>query len=68
MKLLRAIALVRLALLPLALLQLLVDGGDFPPGYRAFAWGLLGLHAVAAGVVLVLVLRWRGSMRLPGAR
>ena len=34
----RAIALVRIALVPLALLQLLLNSGDFPPGYRAFAW------------------------------
>jgi signal transduction histidine kinase len=63
-KLLRAIALVRLALLPLALLQLLVNGGDFPPGYRAFAWELLGLHAVLAAAILFLVHRWRWPLHL----
>ena len=64
MKLLRAIALVRLALVPLALLQLLVNSADFPPGYRAFAWELLGLHAVAAVGILLLVHRSRWSTRL----
>jgi signal transduction histidine kinase len=63
MKLLRAIALVRLALVPLALLQLLVNSGDFPPGYRAFAWELLVLHAIVAVGILWLVHRGRWSPR-----
>ena len=64
MKLLRTIALVRLALLPLALLQLLVNSGDFPPGYRAFAWEVLGLHAVLGAGVLYLVHRYSGQLRM----
>jgi signal transduction histidine kinase len=64
MKLLRAIALVRLALVPLALLQLVVNAGDFPPGYRAFAWELLALQALVAAGILFLVHRWRWSTQL----
>ncbi|MBA2385077.1 MAG: GAF domain-containing protein [Actinobacteria bacterium] len=64
MKLLRTIALVRLALVPMALLQLLVNSGDFPPGYRAFAWEVLALHLVVAGGILFLVHRWRAQLRL----
>jgi signal transduction histidine kinase len=63
MKLMRAIALVRLALLPLALLQLLLDSGDFPPGYRAFAWEALAFQALFAIAILILVDRWHGQPR-----
>ena len=64
MKLMRAIALVRLALVPAALLQLLVNSGDFPPGYRAFAWEVLGLHLVLAAGILFLIHRWRAQLRV----
>jgi signal transduction histidine kinase len=63
-KLLRAIALVRLALVPLALLQLLVNSTDFPPGYRAFAWEVLAFHTLLAGGLLFLVNRSRGEVRV----
>ena len=63
MKLLRTIALVRLALLPLALLQLLLNSSEFPPGYRAFAWEVLVLHALVAAGLLFLVHRARGQLR-----
>jgi hypothetical protein len=62
-KLLRTIALVRLALLPLALLQLLLNSSEFPSGYRAFAWEVLVLHALVAGGLLFLVHRARGQLR-----
>ena len=49
MKLLRALALVRLALVPLALLQLLVNSGrTFRPATRPLAWELLALQALVA--------------------
>src|SRR5215203_5685438 len=64
MKLIRSVSYVRLALVPLALIKLLLDRDDFPTtGYENAAWTLLGLHLVLALVLLVLAYRWRARLR-----
>ncbi|MBA2463276.1 MAG: GAF domain-containing protein [Actinobacteria bacterium] len=63
MNFLRILAIVRLALVPLALAQLLVARGDFPDGYEAAAWIALAAQ-VAVGVLLLWLARgWRGRRR-----
>ena len=54
MRVVRLLSLVRLLIVPLALVQLLNARGDFPPGYEAAAWTILGLHALGASVLVVL--------------
>ena len=45
MKLIRSLSYVRLALVPLALIKLLLDRDDFPTAaYERAAWTLLGLQ------------------------
>jgi signal transduction histidine kinase len=61
--LLRTLAWVRVGLIPLALLQLLTELGDFPGRYETAAWLALAWHMLAAGVLLALTLRWRGRPR-----
>jgi signal transduction histidine kinase len=64
MKLIRNLSYVRLALVPLALIKLLLDRDDFPTAaYENAAWTLLGLHLVVALVLLVLAYRWRARLR-----
>ncbi len=63
MKLIRILAVVRLALVPFALALLLVERDNFPDGYEAFAWSLLGAQVLAAVVLLVLVRIWRSKVR-----
>ena len=64
MKLIRNLAFVRIALVPLALVKILLDRDDFPTvGYEQAAWALLGIFAGLALVLLVLSYRWRGRLR-----
>jgi signal transduction histidine kinase len=64
MKLIRSLSYVRLALVPLALIKLLLDRDDFPSAaYERAAWTLLGLHVVAGVVLLALAYRWRARLR-----
>jgi signal transduction histidine kinase len=60
---LRTLAIVRLALVPLAFAQLLNAGDDFPPGYEPAAWIALGGQLAAAVVLLWCSLIWRGRRR-----
>ncbi len=63
MTFLGALAWIRLALVPLALAQLLSERGEFPPGYEAAAWALLAVQAILAIALLALVPRWRRRRR-----
>ena len=63
MTLLRALAWVRLALVLLALLQILSERGNFAPGYEAAAWAVLGVHVLLAVALLLLIPRWRRRRR-----
>jgi len=63
-KLIRNLAFVRIALVPLALVKILLDRDDFPTaGYEHAAWTLLGIFAALALLLLVLSYRWRGRLR-----
>ena len=60
MKLIRNLAFVRIALVPLALVKILLDRDDFPTaGYEHAAWALLGIFAALAVLLLALSYRWR---------
>jgi signal transduction histidine kinase len=61
--LIRILAGVRLALVPLALVQLLVDRDGFPARYATAAWIVIGLQAALALVLLALAFRWRVRLR-----
>ena len=63
MKLIRILSVVRVAIVPLALVKLLMDRSGFPPGYEAAAWWLLAAQTVVAGGLLALALLWRGRRR-----
>ena len=64
MKLIRSLSYVRLALVPLALIKLLLDRDDFPTAaYERAAWTLLGLQVVVGVVLLALAYRWRARLR-----
>ncbi len=58
MTFLRILAVARLALVPLVTAKVLLDRDDFPAGYETAAWWTVGLHALFAAAVLVLVYRW----------
>jgi signal transduction histidine kinase len=63
-KLIRNLAFVRIALVPLALVKILLDRDDFPTaGYEQAAWTLLGIFAALALLLLALSYRWRGRLR-----
>ena len=63
MKLIRILCVVRVAVVPLALVKLLMDRGSFPPGYELAAWLLLGVQALVAAALLALALNWRRRLR-----
>jgi len=63
MSFLRILAIVRLALVPLALAQLLNARGDFPDGYEAAAWIVLAAHLGVSVLLFWLTRRWRGRRR-----
>ncbi|MCP9487370.1 MAG: ATP-binding protein [Gaiellaceae bacterium MAG52_C11] len=50
----RLLAFVRLVIVPLALVQVLNQRGDFPPGYQTAAWTILGVHALLATLLVPL--------------
>ena len=54
MKVVRLLAVVRLVVVLLALIQLLNVRGEFPAGYELAAWTILGLHAAGAALLLPL--------------
>jgi signal transduction histidine kinase len=60
----RIIAIVRLAIVPLALAKILVDRDGFPAGYEAAAWTVLAAHAVVAVALFFLTSHRRGRGRL----
>jgi signal transduction histidine kinase len=62
-KLIRVLAVVRLALVPLALTKLLLDRGSFADGYEVAAWGVLAGQTLVALAVLRLSFSWRGRLR-----
>ena len=62
MKLIRILAWVRLALVPLALSKLLIDRDEFPAGYEAAAWWALSGQAIVA-IALFGAHRRRTSLR-----
>src|SRR5829696_9442660 len=62
--LIRSLSFVRFALVPLALIKLLLDREDFPSaGYERAAWTLLGIHLVLAVVLIALAYQWRARLR-----
>ena len=64
MKLIRSLSIVRVALVPLLLIKILIDRGDFPSsGYEQAAWALLGIFAALALLLLVFAYRWRARLR-----
>ncbi len=64
MKLIRSLAFVRVALVPLAVTKIVVDGDDFPSqGYERAAWAVVGAYAVVALLLVGLSYRWRGRLR-----
>ena len=63
MKLFRILSVVRVAVVPLALVKLLMDRSNFPPGYDVAAWWLLAVQALVAAALLALAFRWRGRRR-----
>ncbi|MGI9111628.1 MAG: ATP-binding protein [Gaiellaceae bacterium] len=54
MRVLRLLAFVRLVIVPLAVVQLLNERDDFPPGYETAAWTILGIHALVAALFVPL--------------
>ena len=64
MTLIRNLCFVRFALVPVALIKILIDRDEFPtPGYEQAAWTVLAVFAGLALVLLVLSYRWRGRLR-----
>ncbi len=60
MRLIRILAVVRVALVPLALAKVLFDRGDFPTaGYESAAWAVLAGQALVALALLGLAHRWQ---------
>ena len=62
-KLIRTLSVVRVAIVPLTLAMLLLDRGDFPPGYETAAWWLLAVQALVALALLALAWSWQGRRR-----
>ncbi|MBA2331740.1 MAG: hypothetical protein H0V94_02990, partial [Actinobacteria bacterium] len=52
MRVIRLLAFVRLVIVPLALVQLLNERADFPPGYERVAWAIFGVHALVAALLV----------------
>ena len=64
MRLIRILAVVRVALVPLALAKFLFDRGDFPTaGYESAAWAVLAGQALVALALLGLAHWWRRRLR-----
>ena len=64
MKLIRILSYVRVALVPLALAQVLLHRDDFPTSrYEVAAWLLVGAQALVALLLLGLAYQWRSRHR-----
>ena len=64
MKLIRNLAFVRVALVPLAVTKVVFDHGDYPSqGYERAAWAVVGGYAAVALLLVWLSYRWRGRLR-----
>ena len=64
MKLIRNLAFVRVALVPLAVTKVMFDHGDYPSqGYERAAWAVVGGYAAVALLLVWLSYRWRGRLR-----
>ena len=64
MKLIRILAYVRLALIPLALAQVTLERNDFPTSrYELVAWLLVAAQALVALLLLGFAYRWRRRLR-----
>ena len=64
MKLIRNLAFVRVALVPLAVTKVVFDHGDYPSqGYERAAWAVVGGYAAVALLLVWLSFRWRGRLR-----
>ena len=64
MKLIRNLAFVRVALVPLAVTKVVLDHDDFPSqGYERAAWAVVGVYAVLALLLVWLSYSWRGRLR-----
>ena len=64
MKLIRILAYVRLALIPLALAQVTLERNDFPTSrYELVAWLLVAAQALVALILLGFAYRWRRRLR-----
>jgi signal transduction histidine kinase len=62
--LIRVLSYVRLALVPLALAKVLLDGDDFPTTrYEVAAWLVVGAQTFLALLLLALAYRWRSRHR-----
>ena len=64
MKVLRLLAVVRLAIVPLALVQLVIEREDFPPDYQAAAWAALAIQVAVAAALVPLAFSRRARPRL----
>jgi len=63
-KLIRNLAFVRVALVPLAVTKVVLDRDDFPSqGYERAAWAVVGGYAAVALLLVWLSYRWRGRLR-----
>ena len=64
MKLIRILAYIRLALVPLAVAKVALDRDGFPTSrYELAAWLVVAAQALIALLLLVLAYRWRGRHR-----
>ena len=64
MKVLRLLAVVRLAIVPLALVQLVIERENFPPDYQAAAWAALAIQVAVAAALVPLAFSRRARPRL----
>jgi signal transduction histidine kinase len=63
MTLIRVLAVVRVALVPLALAKILLARDDFATGYEPAAWTMFAVQGLLAFGLLLLAARWRGRLR-----
>lgn len=63
MRLIRILALIRVALVPLVVAKVLFDRSEFPRGYEAAAWVVVAAGAAIALALLVLAYTWRARPR-----
>lgn len=63
MRLIKIMAVVRVALIPLALAKIVIDRSDFPAGYETAAWSVFAAESVVALALFALAFHWRGRLR-----